>query len=192
MKSPIKFPQRLCFSTYHLSASSPPCLGAVASHCHHAAWISPPPPSLLPPGHRLRFATQSLLHLSPGSPRGQWPTPLAPHGDTIDPPSTHQKDKQSSSWTPRSKPYQLARSLIKTTASGSISLQWMQTAVWFPQTRCCRFYDTATRNGFLQATVSSLKAYVPSREPLDSCELVRELSSTVDGSRTFGTYMDQN
>ena len=26
----------------------------------------------------------------------------------------------------------------------------------------------------------------------DSCELVGELSSTVDGSHTFGTYMDQN
>ena len=38
-------------------------------------------------------------------------------------PSTHQKNTQPSSWTRRSKPYYLARSLIKTMASGSISLR---------------------------------------------------------------------
>ena len=109
------------FSTHHLSASSPPCLSVVASQCYHATLTGPPLPLLLPPGQRLHFAIQSLLHFSLGPPRGQGPTPLAPHRDTIDPPSTHQKGTQPSYWTRRSKPYCLARLLIETTASGSIS-----------------------------------------------------------------------
>lgn len=39
---------------------------------------------------------------------------------------------------------------------------------------------------------SSPKACFPSREPLASCELVREFPSILDGSNTFSTYRDQN
>ena len=66
------------------------------------------------------------------------------------------------------------------------------TAVWLLQTRFSLFVSTATRERFSQAAGNRAMTYFlfPGTNRLG--ELVRELTSTIDETPTFGRHKDQN